>query len=59
VRHHPDLADAERWVRTAPRRGAEIEPRARRLPSTPARMQRLREEADRLLLYAMGQRRLR
>jgi DNA polymerase III subunit delta len=54
-------ADAERWVRTrAAAGGAEIEPQAARLLVQRAGLdvKRLRAEVDRLLLYALGQKRI-
>jgi DNA polymerase III subunit delta len=56
-----DRADAERWVRTRiAAGGAEIEPAAARLLVDRAGLdlRRLRGEVDRLLLYALGQKRI-
>src|SRR5207344_1481187 len=56
-----DQADAERWVRTrVAAAGAEIEPAAaRRLAERAgADVRRLRGEVDRLLLYALGQKKI-
>jgi DNA polymerase III delta subunit len=56
-----DLADAERWVRTrVAAAGAELEPAAARLLAERAGpdLARLRGEVDRLLLYALGQKRV-
>jgi DNA polymerase-3 subunit delta len=56
-----DQADAERWVRTRiAAGGAEIEPAAARLLVERAGLdiKRLRGEVDRLLLYALGQKRI-
>ncbi len=54
-------ADAERWVRTrVAAGGAEIDPQAARLLVERAGLdvRRLRAEVDRLLLYALGQKRI-
>jgi DNA polymerase-3 subunit delta len=56
-----DHADAERWVRTrVAAGGAEIEPAAARLLVDRAGLdvKRLRAEVDRLLLYALGQKKI-
>jgi DNA polymerase-3 subunit delta len=56
-----DQADAERWVKTrAAAGGAEIDPEAARLLVVRAGLEvrRLRAEVDRLLLYALGQKRI-
>jgi len=56
-----DQADAERWLRTrAAAGGAEIDPDAARLLVVRAGLdvRRLRAEVDRLLLYALGQKRI-
>jgi DNA polymerase III delta subunit len=56
-----DQADAERWVRTRiAAGGAEIDPEAARLLVVRAGLdvRRLRAEVDRLLLYALGQKRI-
>jgi DNA polymerase III delta subunit len=56
-----DQADGERWVRTrVAAGGAEIEPAAARLLVDRAGLdvKRLRAEVDRLLLYALGQKRI-
>jgi len=56
-----DRADGERWVRTrVAAGGAEIEPAAARLLVERAGLdvKRLRAEVDRLLLYALGQKRI-
>ena len=57
-----DLVDAERWVRTriAAAGGVEIEPAAARLLAERAGpdVKRLRNDVDRLLLYALGQKRV-
>jgi DNA polymerase-3 subunit delta len=56
-----DQADAERWVRTrTAAAGVEIEPRAARLLAERAGpdVSRLRNDVDRLLLYALGQTRV-
>jgi DNA polymerase III delta subunit len=56
-----DQADAERWVRTrVAAGGAEIDPAAARLLVQRAGLdvRRLRGEIDRLLLYALGQKRI-
>jgi DNA polymerase-3 subunit delta len=55
------LADAERWVRArVAKAGVELESAAARLLAERAgpNVQRLRGEVDRLLLYAMGQKRI-
>jgi DNA polymerase-3 subunit delta len=56
-----DLADAERWVRTrVAAGGAEIEPAAARMIAERAGpdVKRLRADVDRLMLYALGQKRV-
>jgi DNA polymerase III subunit delta len=56
-----DQADAERWVRTrVTAAGAEIEPKAAWLLAARAGpdVPRLRNDVDRLLLYALGQKRI-
>jgi DNA polymerase-3 subunit delta len=56
-----DQADAERWVRTrVAAAGSELEPAAARLMVERAGLDvtRLRGEVDRLLLYALGQKRI-
>jgi DNA polymerase III subunit delta len=56
-----DQADAERWVRTRMTvAGMEIEPKAARLLAERAGpdVRRLRNDVDRLLLYALGQKRV-
>jgi DNA polymerase III subunit delta len=56
-----DQADAERWVRTrVAAGGAELDPEAARLLVVRAGLdvRRLRAEVDRLLLYALGQKRI-
>lgn len=56
-----DLADAERWVRTrVAAAGAEIEPAAARMIAERAGpdVKRLRADIDRLMLYALGQKRI-
>jgi len=56
-----DQADAERWVKTrVAAGGAEIDPDAARLLVVRAGLdvRRLRAEVDRLLLYALGQKRI-
>jgi DNA polymerase-3 subunit delta len=56
-----DQADAERWVRTrVAASGAEIDPQAARLLVERAGLdvRRLRAEVDRLVLYALGQKRI-
>jgi DNA polymerase-3 subunit delta len=56
-----DQADAERWVRTrVAAGGAEIDPAATRLLAGRAGtdVRRLRADVDRLLLYALGQKRI-
>lgn len=56
-----DQADAERWVRTrVAAGGSEIDPDAARLLVVRAGLdvRRLRAEVDRLLLYALGQKRI-
>src|SRR6266508_899788 len=56
-----DVADAERWVRTrAAAAAAEIEPAAARMIAERAGpdVKRLRADVDRLLLYALGQKRI-
>ncbi len=56
-----DQADAERWVRTrVAAAGVELEPAAARLLAgrAGADVRRLRGEVDRLLLYALGQKRI-
>lgn len=56
-----DQADAERWVRTrAAAAGAEIDPAAAKLVAERAGLdvKRLRGDLERLLLYALGQKRL-
>ena len=56
-----DQADAERWIRSrVAAGGAEIEPAAARALAERAGpdVRRLRAEVDRLLLYALGQRRI-
>jgi DNA polymerase-3 subunit delta len=56
-----DLADAERWVRTrVAAAGADIEPAAARMIAERAGpdVKRLRADVDRLMLYALGQKRV-
>src|SRR4029079_14068885 len=56
-----DLADAERWVRTRVlAAGADIEPAAARTIAERAGpdVKRLRADVDRLMLYALGQKRI-
>jgi DNA polymerase-3 subunit delta len=56
-----DQADAERWIRTrVAAAGAEIEPAGARLLAERAGtdVKRLRNDVDRLLLYALGQKRI-
>jgi DNA polymerase III subunit delta len=56
-----DLADADRWVRTrVAALGAEIEPSAARMIAERAGpdVKRLRADVDRLMLYALGQKRI-
>lgn len=56
-----DAADAERWIRTrVAAAGAEIDPQAARLLVARAGLdvRRLRAEVDRLVLYALGQKRI-
>ncbi len=56
-----DVADAERWVRTRiAAAGVEVDPQAPRLLAQRAGVdvKRLRSEVDRLLLYALGQKRI-
>jgi DNA polymerase-3 subunit delta len=56
-----DAADAERWVRTRiAASGIEIDPKAARLLAERGGLdlQRLRNDVDRLLLYALGQKRV-
>jgi DNA polymerase-3 subunit delta len=56
-----DLADAERWVRTrVAAAGVEIEPAAARTIAERAGpdVKRLRADVDRLMLYALGQKRI-
>ena len=56
-----DLADAERWVRTrVAAAGVDLEPAAARLLAERAGpdVKRLRNDVDRLLLYALGQKRV-
>jgi DNA polymerase-3 subunit delta len=56
-----DLADAERWVRTrVAAAGADIEPAAARIIAQRAGpdVKRLRADIDRLMLYALGQKRI-
>ena len=56
-----DLADAERWVRNrVAAAGAEIEPAAARMIAERAGpdVKRLRADVDRLMLYALGQKRV-
>lgn len=56
-----DQADAERWIRTrVTAAGAEIDPAAARLLASRAGtdVRRLRADVDRLLLYALGQKRI-
>jgi DNA polymerase III subunit delta len=56
-----DAADAERWVRARiAAAGVEIDPRAARLLADRGGLdvKRLRSDVDRLLLYALGQKRL-
>ena len=56
-----DLADAERWIRNrVAAAGAEIDPAAARALAQRAGpdLKRLRSEVDRLLLYALGQKKI-
>jgi DNA polymerase III subunit delta len=56
-----DFADAERWVKTrVAAAGAEIEPAAARMIAERAGpdVKRLRADIDRLMLYALGQKRI-